>query len=120
VFKTIWSDECGDVALVSSRERKHRGRKPTLVVSSHASERLEQRSIGGWAIQIAIEFGERFYAGKGCEVAYLSRRALRAAKTLLGQQVAEAENLAVVISNDGTVVTAYRAKRPLKHWRGEW
>ena len=30
------------------------------------------------------------------------------------------ENLAVVISNDGTVVTAYRAKRPLKHWRGEW
>lgn len=120
MFTTTWSEECGDVALVSSRERRRRTRKPTLVVSAHASERLEQRSIGGWAIQIAIEFGERFYAGKGCEVAYLSRRALKAAKAMLGQRAVEAENLAVVISNDGTVVTAYRAKRPLKHWRGEW
>jgi len=25
----------------------------------------------------------------------------------------------VVISSDGTVLTAYHAKRPLKHWRGE-
>ncbi len=120
MFKTTWSDECGDVALVSSRERKRRGRQPTLVVSAHASERLEQRSIGAWAIQIAIEFGEWFYAGKGCEVAYLSRRALRAAKALLGQRAAEAENLAVVISSDGIVLTACRAKRPPKHWRGEW
>lgn len=89
------------------------------MVSTHASARLAERSIGQVAIQIAIEFGEWFYAGKGCEVAYLSRRALRAAKALLGQPCAELENLAVVISNDGTIVTAYRAKKPLKHWRGE-
>ena len=120
MFKTTWSDECGDVALESSRESRRRARKPTLVVSAHASERLEQRSIGEWAIQLAIEFGERFYAGKGCEVAYLSRRALKAARAMLGQRAVEAENLAVVISNDGVVLTAYRAKRPLKHWRGEW
>ena len=117
--KTIWSDDCGDVALVSSRESRHRGPQPTLVVSAHASERLEQRRLGEWAIQLAIEFGERLYAGKGCEVAYLSRRALKAAKAMLGQRAVEAENLAVIISHDGVVLTAYRAKRPLKHWRGE-
>lgn len=91
-----------------------------LVVSVHARERLKQRSIGEWAVQLAIEFGEWFYAGKGCEVAYLSRRAMRAAKALVGHRAAEAENLAVVISADGIVLTAYRAKRPQKHWRGEW
>lgn len=120
MFTTTWSEECGDVALVPSRERTRRACKPTLVVSAHASERLKQRNIGERAIQLAIELGERFYAGKGCEVAYLSRRALKAAKAMLGQRAVEAENLAVVISNDGVVLTAYRAKRPLKHWRGEW
>jgi hypothetical protein len=119
VFTTTWSEECGDVALVSSRERTRRTRKPTLVISTHASERLEQRSIGQLAIQIAIEFGEWFYAGKGCQVAYLSRRALQTARALVGQRAVDLENLAVVISNDGTVLTAYHAKRPLKHWRGE-
>jgi len=94
-------------------------RTPTLVISAHASERLEQRSIGQLAIQIAIEFGEWFYAGRGCNVAYLSRRALQAAKALVGQRTTDLENLAVVISSDGTVLTAYHAKRPLKHWRGE-
>lgn len=89
------------------------------MVSTHASARLGERSIGQVAIQVAIEFGEWFYAGGGCEVAYLSRRALRAAKALLGQPTAELENLAVVISNDGTIVTAYRTRKPLKHWRGE-
>lgn len=119
MFKTTWSDECGDVALVSSRERMRRTRNPTLVISAHASERLEQRSIGQLGIQIAIEFGEWFYAGNGCQVAYLSRRALQAARALVGQRAAELESLAVVISSDGTVLTAYHAKRPLKHWRGE-
>jgi Domain of unknown function (DUF4258) len=118
VFTKTWSEECGDVALVSSRERARRKRKPTLVISAHASERLEQRSIGQRAIQIAIEFGEWFYAGKGCQVAYLSRRALQAARTLVGQRAVDLENLAVVISNDGTILTAYRSRRPLKHWRG--
>lgn len=89
-------------------------------MSVHASERLQQRSIGQGAVQLAIEFGEWFYAGKGCEVAYLSRRALKAAKSLVGNRALEAENLAVVISSDGIVLTAYRAKRPQKHWRGEW
>lgn len=120
VLTTSSSDQCGLVALASPRERSRQGPNPTLVVSLHASERLKQRGIGEWAVQLAIEFGEWFYAGKGCEVAYLSRRALKAAKTLLGRRAAEAENLAVVISNDGVVLTAYRAKRPLKHWRGEW
>lgn len=119
MFTTILSDECGNVALVSSRERMRRTRNPTLVISVHASERLEQRSIGQLAIQIAIEFGEWFCAGSGCQVAYLSRRALQAAKALVGQRTTELENLAVVISNDGTVLTAYHAKRPLKHWRGK-
>ncbi len=118
MFTTTLSDGSGDVALVSSRERARRTRKPTLVISAHASERLEQRSIQAWAIQMAIEFGDWFDAGKGCQVAYLSRRAVQAIRALVGTRSVELENLAVVISSDGTVLTADHAKKPLKHWRG--
>jgi hypothetical protein len=118
VFTTIRSDECDEVALLSSRERSLRTRSPSLVISHHASERFEQRHIDHWAIRIAIAFGEWFHAGKGCEVAYVSRRAIKAAASLLGGRCSAVENLAVVVSNDGVVLTAYRTKRPLKHWRG--
>lgn len=118
MFTTNASNDSGDAARASSREWLQQTSKPKLVFSAHAHDRLEQRHIDHSAIHAALDFGEWFYAGKGRQVAYLSRRALLAARASGSQRTAQLKNLAVVISEEGTVLTAYRAKRPLKHWRG--
>ena len=78
---------------------------------------MAQRGISAWVLRIALEFGEWLDAGEGCHVLYLGRRALRWARAAARQARGDA-NVAVILADDGTVVTAYRTTRPLRHWRG--
>ncbi|GIK54140.1 MAG: hypothetical protein BroJett014_31130 [Planctomycetota bacterium] len=90
-----------------------------FALSGHALERMTQRGISGWVIRIVLEFGEWLDAGEGCHVLYLGRRALRWARAVLGKHAEMVANVAVILADDGTVVTAYRTPRPLRHWRGD-
>lgn len=121
MFTTSQSDWRDDVSLMvaCAPAPVGSGARSSIRLSSHARERLEQRGITEWAVQFAINFGEVFYGRSGSEIVYLSKRAQQAARHLVGGRVFELRDLAVIISRDGTIRTAFRAKRPLKRWRGK-
>ncbi|GIK18467.1 MAG: hypothetical protein DYG93_11770 [Leptolyngbya sp. PLA2] len=80
---------------------------------------MAQRGISAWVLRMVLEFGEWLDAGEGCHVLYLGRRALRWARAALGKHAEIVANVAVILADDGKVVTAYRTTRPLRHWRGD-
>lgn len=87
-------------------------------LTKHAQARARQRGVRETAVRLAIEFGEWFYAGNGCDAAYLSRNAVRAARRRHGVRLDQFQNLAVILSSECAVVTVQHVERPIRHWRG--
>lgn len=84
--------------------------------TTHALRRCQQRAISKDAVQAAIWFGKKFWAGDGCVAYFLGRKSLRRA----GPEVHVSdryENVAVVVAPDGAVVTVQHSPRPKRRWR---
>lgn len=83
---------------------------PPLSLSQHARERADARSISPAAIAAAIGHGRRFRS-HGAWAYRLDRRSLAEAEQR-GLQLTSFEGVHVIVSDDGTVITVFRNRRP--------
>lgn len=84
----------------------------TLKKSGHARWRQAGRAISDRAVEIVMEFGRCFYAGKGCLAYFIGRRDVRD-----DAELADFQNIAVIVARDGTLVTVEHCHRPPRHWK---
>lgn len=87
-----------------------------LRLSKHATERMAQRGVSLDAIQFALSLGDLFTARAGCVAYYLSRKALSNAFLGVKAVPKRINNLAVVVSSDGCIVTVMRTEKPQFDW----
>lgn len=80
--------------------------------SGHARRRQAGRAISDRAVEIVMNFGRCFWAGKGCRAFFIGRRDAREDAALV-----EFQNIAVIVAADGTLVTVEHCKRPPRHWK---
>jgi hypothetical protein len=83
-----------------------------MTTSQHAKCRLQQRAINPWAIEQIMKHGEIIYK-QGMKFMYMPKKLLKLfyAPNL---QV-EIQDIMILVSNDGTVITAYRNENAVKH-----
>jgi len=75
-----------------------------LPFSEHARQRMHQRAIKAWMVDVALEFGEKLYDGKGCIRHIVTDRVLE--NTPYEQFKEKLRGLCVVVSiADGMIVT---------------
>lgn len=87
-----------------------------LTPTHHASWRMASRAISERAIDAAMTFGRCFWAGRGCMAWHLGRRAVHRARRHNIKLEAFA-NIAVIIAQDGGVVTVEHCAKPPRHWK---
>jgi hypothetical protein len=85
--------------------------------TSHASQRMAARCITDRAVDAVMTFGKCFWAGRGCLAWHLGRRAVRRAMRQRKVRIDEYQNMAVIVSHDGTLVTVEHCARPPRHWK---
>jgi hypothetical protein len=88
-----------------------------LQITDHSAWRQATRAIPNRAIQAAMDYGRCFWAGRGCMAWYLGRRAVKAARRRHRARLERFRNIAVIIAQDGAVVTVEHCARPLRHWK---
>lgn len=83
----------------------------TFRYSHHAICRIAQRGISSVALQLILEHGETFYAGRGCSYVQLSKATLRrlSAEGVPESILRRTTSLQAVVSEEGEVVTCYHA-----------
>lgn len=69
-------------------------------------------------IAAVFTYGQRYRSDPGAYVLYLTQRAVKAARKH-GLRLEKYQNLALVVSQDGAVLTVYYATRPQRHWTPE-
>lgn len=82
----------------------------------HAQTRCQQRGVSDRGLELAYEYGERFYTRAGCSVFYLSNKALNAAKGPPSDLI-RFRRLCVIV-NGLDLITCYRRDRPDRRWKG--
>ena len=80
--------------------------------TKHASLRQAGRAISDAAVDAAMTFGRCFWAGGGCLAFHIGRRVVRRRSAL-----AQFVDIAVIITQDGTLVTVEHCSKPPRHWR---
>lgn len=63
------------------------------------------------------EYGDRYFAGGGAFVFFLGFRAVARALRRFGIRLDHLVNSALVVSDCGVYITAYKRSRPQRHWR---
>ena len=83
-----------------------------MTTSQHAKCRLQQRAITPWALEQIMKYGEIIYK-QGMKFMYMPKKLLKLfyAPNL---QV-EIQDIMILVSNDGTIITAYRNENAVKH-----
>lgn len=77
--------------------------------TSHAARRMQKRSIPPAFVDILQDFGIARPAGDGCTSFSLDKRGWRRAEThfgILAPAIRKVRNAYVIVSDDGTIVTA--------------
>ena len=88
-----------------------------LKMTRHAQARSQQRAISSEIIQTALQVGAEYDAGGRCTAYWVSDSVVRG-QSKLGIHVPErARGVAVVVAEDGGVVTVQRVPRPKRSWR---
>lgn len=88
-----------------------------LKMTQHDQARSQQRAISREIIQAALQVGAEYDAGGRCTAYWVSDSVVRG-QTKLGVPVPErARGVAVVVAEDGGVVTVQRVLRPKRTWR---
>lgn len=75
-----------------------------LVLSEHARKRMHQRAIKPWMVEVALNYGEAIFDGRGCIRYTITDKALE--NTPYESNREQLRGLCVVVSiSDGTIVT---------------
>jgi hypothetical protein len=87
----------------------------TMVLTTHAQRRLQQRSIPGFVLELLLQFGTRVQQN-GSERIFFDKAARREVKRFLGiriySRIEDLLDVYAIVSRDGCVVTAgYRLER---------
>ena len=85
-------------------------------ISRHGEIRMQQRGISMHALLKCIKWGQQFPAGKGCIAYFLGEKAIRYALEF-GINLRNFKNIAVIMSNDGVVITVEHRKNIPSHWK---
>ncbi len=96
---------------------KERPQVTELKMTTHASARRQQRGIAGGVMEAVLAFGDAYCAGDGCMAYFLGEQAVRTHALSLRWFADRADNVAVVVSGDGAVVTVQHVPRPKMYWR---
>ena len=83
-----------------------------MTTSQHAKCRLQQRAITPWALEQILRHGEIIYK-QGMKFMFMPKKLIKLfyAPNL---QV-EIQDIMILVSNDGTIITAYRNENAVKH-----
>lgn len=84
----------------------------TWQTSRHCEDRLSQRGISYKHMLMAIEFGEVFFK-QG--LVYYTVIAKSLPNNLCQNEAKKINNIVVVVSSDGEIITCYRSKNAIKH-----
>ena len=86
------------------------GQLGLLSLTSHAEVRMQQRGVERELLECLLEYGEREYDHKGCEIVFLTDSCLdaiaRYERHPLWVRMVAARSLYAVVDTDGCVVTA--------------
>lgn len=88
-----------------------------LKLTNHASVRQQQRGILAGVMDAVLAFGDVYRAGDGCIAYFLGDQAVRRHARQLRPVADRARNVAVVVSEDGAVVTVQHVPRPKRYWK---
>lgn len=89
-----------------------------LKMTRHAQARSQQRAISRELINTVLDLGAEYEAGGRCTAYWVSNSVVRRL-AMLGKHVPErARGVAVVVAEDGGVVTVQRVPRPKRCWKG--
>lgn len=87
------------------------------MLTQHAAARCQQRGISAEAVDLLLTFGRRRFR-HGAEICFMDRSGRQKAKKALGRQqfarMAAKLNTYVVVSTEGSVITAAPRLRRLK------
>ena len=83
-----------------------------MTTSQHAKCRLQQRAITPWALEQIMRHGEIIYK-QGMKFIYMPKKLLKLFYTPNLQ--VEIQDVMILVSNDGTIITAYRNENAVKH-----
>ncbi len=87
-----------------------------LVVTRHASKRMQQRAISPSAIDLVLRHGREYHAGDGAVAYHLGRRVVKGARSE-GLRIEVAEHICVVFSADGAIMTVQHMRQIPRSWR---
>ena len=86
-----------------------------ISISKHGNDRLQQRAIPPFVLDLLLNFGQTQHDHQGCELVYFGKSGLRRVSRHLGPQIAGHlghYRSAYAIVAGGRIVTAgYRTKR---------
>ena len=83
-----------------------------MTTSQHAKCRLQQRAITPWALEQIMRHGVIIYK-QGMKFIYMPKKLLKLFYTPNLQ--VEIQDVMILVSNDGTIITAYRNENAVKH-----
>lgn len=87
-----------------------------LKMTTHARARQRQRGMAAGVLEAVLTFGDTYRAGEGCTAYYLGQQAARRHSHALRGVVDRAQNVAIVVSGDGAVVSVQHVPRPKRRW----
>jgi len=90
---------------------------PQHKLSKHAEWRAATRAISGRSIELALKYGQCFWAGSGCQAYFLGQRVVRRVRRKFNICLDRFKNIAVIVAEDGTLVTVEHCARPPRHWK---
>lgn len=94
----------------------------TMQFSKHSEERMEQRGINLLDVENIVTNGDMYYAGSSCYSYYMSKKSYSRGtkyKSINKKRKSKANtiNKAVLVSNEGVVITVAYYAKPEKHWQ---
>jgi hypothetical protein len=106
--------------MQSHRPLQHYDRNrchPVLRMTKHGRIRQQQRAVHAGIFDAVLTFGEAFEAGAGYVAYYLTKDASRRHESAIRSIIDQAQNVAIVVSNDGFIVSMQHVARPKRSWR---
>jgi hypothetical protein len=85
--------------------------------TDHARWRSATRAISNRAIDYVLSYGQCFWAGRGCHAYFLGKRTVKRAKQRFDVSLEAFKNIAVIVAEDGTLVTVEHCTKPPRHWK---
>ena len=86
-----------------------------MIITTHAQERMSQRGINQFAIELAIKIGRSFYS-KNALFFFIGKKEVKKYFEVI-PSITKYEGVVVISSSKGAVLTTYRNKNFLKNFK---